>query len=118
MTVYAVKEQNFKAMVGSQVMDYSPAAKFGELKFITTFDMPLHVNSTARGVWREEVLGFVGDYDSTKDFIILTGQPISIFIIGMMLERAKKMPRFLKWQGQTGDYHIVESIFNYGEITK
>jgi hypothetical protein len=118
MTVYAVKEQNFKGMVGSQVMDYSPAEKFGELKFITTFDMPLHVNSPARQVWREEVLEFVRNYDPVKDFVILTGQPISIFIIGMMIAEAHKMPRFLKWQGQTGDYRIVESIFNFREISK
>jgi deoxyxylulose-5-phosphate synthase len=116
MTVYAVKEQNYKGAVGSHVMDYGPAAAFGELKFITSFDMPLHMNSPARAAWREEVEQFITRYESSKDFIILTGQPIAIFCIGMMLAKANKIPRFLKWQGQTGDYRVVASIFNYGEV--
>lgn len=98
--VWSCKEQS--------TMDYFTAEQYGELKFITTVDMPLFLNSTRREIWDKEVAHFVAAYDENTDFIITTGQPTAIFAIGVALGKASKVPRFLVWRREDNHYRILD----------
>jgi hypothetical protein len=91
-------------------MDYSPAAKFGELRFITRHDLPMHAGSTMAEVWSDDVAEFVEQYNPMTDFIIVTGQPAAIFAIGYCLGRVGKAPRFLQWKREENCYRVMQSL--------
>ena len=107
--VWVVKEQSVRSGIGSNAMDYSPAEYYGEVKFITRTDMPMHPNSSVRSVWEQDVADFVNDYDASKDFIITTGQPTAIFAVGHGLGRADKTPRYLVWRREENRYRVLDS---------
>lgn len=107
-TVWVVKEQMMRGDLGSIAMDYSPAMKFGDLEFITPCDLPLHPGSTIRAVWEQEVDRFVRQYNVSEDYVIATGQPMAIFMVGHWLGRVQKLPRFLVWRPQENDYRVVD----------
>lgn len=110
--VWIVKEQMMRGDLGSVAMDYSPAMKYGELEFITTIDLPLHARSMVHATWGKEVDRFVKEYDGDTDFIITTGQPLAIFMIGWMLGYfGKTAPtRFLVWRPQENQYRVVDTL--------
>jgi hypothetical protein len=109
MTVYVIKEQSFKSAAGTQVMDYSAAQQYGDVSFITQFDMPLHNGSPARQTWLENITSFVAKYIPESDHIICTGQPMTIFCIGAAMGAAGKSCRFLKWNSQSNTYSEIAS---------
>lgn len=106
-TVWVVKEQMSRGDTGPIVMDYSAAMEFGELKFITAYDMPLYGRSSAQDAWNEDVAEFVKKYDVYYDFIVTTGQPMAIFTVGWILGLSRKIPRFLVWRREEGRYRVV-----------
>lgn len=108
-TVWACKEQVTRSHMGPVAMDYSPAESYGELKFITRTDMPMHANSTIREVWNDDVAEFVRQYNPETDYIITTGQPTAIFAIGHALGLSNKTPRFLVWRREDNHYRILGS---------
>lgn len=112
--VWACKEQVTRSAIGPVPMDYSPAAEFGDLEFITRCDIPLHIHSTVRELWESDVEAFVERYDPARDFIIVTGQPAAIFAIGYALGRAGKPPRFLIWRREENRYRVLNSL-NFAE---
>lgn len=108
--VWACKEQVTRSAVGPIAMDYSPAEGYGELRFITRTDMPMHASATIREVWEEDVAVFVAQYDPATDYIITTGQPTAIFAIGWALGKAGKTPRFLVWRREDNHYRILDCL--------
>lgn len=107
--VWACKEQVTRNPVGVNAMDYSPAAAYGELRFITRTDLPMHASSTIRKVWEDDVAKFVEQYDPMTDYIIATGQPSAIFAMGHALGLVKKTPRFLVWRREDNHYRVLGS---------
>lgn len=105
--VWACKEQTVRNSTGAVPMDYAPAESYGELRFITRTDMPMHANSTVRDVWENDVAEFVREYNPDTDFIITTGQPTAIFAIGHALGKSGKAPRFLVWRREDNHYRIL-----------
>ena len=114
--VWVIKEQSRRRDVGSAVMDYTPAMEFGELRFITEFDLPLHPRSTIAAEWAKNVNKFMTDFDPSVDSIILTGHTLSIFLIGMIMSIAHPgaPPKVLIWKGDQGRYILFDSanVFN------
>lgn len=106
-TVWACKEQVTRNGVGVAAMDYSPAECYGQLKFITRTDLPLHAESTIRDVWADDVQAFVEQYNPETDYIITTGQPTAIFAMGFALGRVNKVPRFLVWRREDNHYRVL-----------
>lgn len=109
-TVWVLKEQMRSSESGSKVMDYTPAMQYGDLEFVTHFDMPLHTGSVSpkKSQWEVAVNDFCSKYDDTRDYIICTGQPSAIFVIGYHLATWLKAPRFLVWRREQSCYVLVE----------
>lgn len=107
-TVWVCKEQ----VSNGNAMDYSPATAYGELEFITQFDIPLHraIGSTIALRWDGDVEKFVRLYQEDRDFIICTGQPTAIFAIGWALGRMEKLPRFLVWRREENRYRVLDLV--------
>lgn len=107
-TVWACKEQVTRSPVGAVAMDYTPAEAYGELRFITRTDLPMHRDSTLLGVWQADVDSFVKQYNPDTDYIIATGQPSAIFAMGAALGAVGKMPRFLVWRREDNHYRLLD----------
>jgi hypothetical protein len=87
-------------------MDYTPAYEFGDVCFITEFDLPLHPRSTVTRAWIQDTDKFLNTVKS-EDFLILTGQPIAIFMIGCRLMSdvpPNRWPTLLVWRREQGKY--------------
>lgn len=106
-TVWVVKEQMMRGDLGSVAMDYSPAMKFGDIEFITHHDLPLHPHSSVRNSWALDVLEFVNKYDPHRDYLVATGQPMAILMVGYYLGMAGKAPQFLVWRPAENLYRVV-----------
>lgn len=115
--VWVIKEQVKRGVTGPAPMDYTPAFKYGEVRFITDFDMPLHAGGSLARAWNEAAIEFAQMYDQDKDFIIPTGQPTAMVMIGWILAVAGAIPRFLVWRREDNNYvpftptEITESQF-------
>lgn len=105
--VWIVKEQVARAGSGSVTMDFSPALEFGDLEFITVYDIPLYGKGVVMDQWNRDVRDFVQKYDPMHDFIVTTGQPLAIFMIGYELAKSGKRPRFLVWRREENRYRVV-----------
>ncbi len=106
-TVWVVKEQLVRNAVGSTPMDYTPAMAYGEIEFVTQFDLPQHPKSSVLEAWARDVQKFCRDYDPRTDYIVTTGQPTSLFAVGWALGRLGKAPRFLVWRREENRYQAV-----------
>lgn len=107
-TVWVVKEQVKTGQHGSAPMDYTAAYQFGDVKFITDFDLPLHSNSSLGNRWFETVEGFLGKFERSRDFIILTGSPLAIFVTGLIMGKAQLRPiQILVWRREQGRYVLT-----------
>lgn len=104
--VWVVKEQ----VSHNNAMDYSPAMVYGDIKFITRSDIPLHPHSSVQSVWARDVFNFVEEYDESRDFIITTGQPTAIFAVGHALGLARKSPRYLVWRREDNRYRVLDIV--------
>jgi hypothetical protein len=102
--VFIVKEQVRRDATGPVPMDYTPAFKYGDVEFITSFDLPLHQNGTLTGVWMKDVRKFLQRFDPENDWIVLTGSPLAIFIVGLLMGRSEKIPRILVWKREIDQY--------------
>jgi len=108
-TVWVVKEQIKTGSQGSSPMDYTPAYEYGDVKFITDFDMPLHPASSLHAEWHSRVRGFIKDYNPEVDFLILTGSPLAIFLVGHALSQIRsQFPiKILVWRREQGRYVLT-----------
>jgi len=113
--VWIVKEQVKRDQIGGlAAMDYSPAMKWGELRFITSFDPPVMTSrSSLLEGWKKAVDHFIDEFDASTDFIIASGQPTAMMMIGYLLGEAnmdsdglfiQNAPRFLLWRREEGQY--------------
>jgi hypothetical protein len=105
--VWIVKEQMIRGETQPIPMDFSPAMQFGEIEFITAFDMPMYPRGSVQDAWNEDVASFVRRYDEKNDYIITTGQPMAIFCVGWVLGMERKAPRFLIWRREENKYRVV-----------
>lgn len=109
--IFIIKEQMVRNEVGSVPMDYSRAQDYGDLEFITLHDLPMYSGrSSTQEAWNEDVIRFVKMYDPARDFIITTGQPAAIFMVGWILGAMDpvKIPRFLVWRREEGRYRPLQ----------
>lgn len=106
--VWVIKEQAVRTQMGTAPMDYTPAIKFGDLEFVTEFDLPVHGKGTMMEAWAKAARTFCDQYDDARDFIVTTGQPLAIFMLGYLLGQHHKRPRILVWRPQEGKYTPFE----------
>lgn len=107
--VWVCREQGIRSNAGvGGVMDYTPAEAYGDLKFVTRTDIPLHPESMVRRSWMDDVNAFVEQYDPARDYVIATGRTDAICVIGYALGKAGKKPRFLVWRREDNHYRILD----------
>jgi hypothetical protein len=105
--VWIVKEQLARNESGSSPMDYSPAMEFGDIEFITMHDVPLYGKGAVMDQWLSDASNFAIKYNPMTDFIVPTGQPMAIFLMGVVLGQHCKPPRFLVWRREENRYRVV-----------
>lgn len=105
--VWAIKEQVKTTSAGAVPMDYSAAYEYGDLEFITDMDPPLHPG-TVRLEWERQVLRFLKVFDPDRDYVILTGSPLAIFLVGQLLGGIEHLrrPRVLVWRREQSRYVV------------
>lgn len=109
-TVWVIKEQVKSTPSGPTPVDYTPACAYGDLQFITEFDLPVHHGSTVADQWYLAVLDFVHKYNHETDYIVLTGSPLAIFLVGHVLAIVKKSPRVLVWRREQNQYLVYDPL--------
>ncbi len=102
--VYVVEQQPF---------NYEPAAKYGTLYFLASARLApktptgynAHNESLIHRLKRE-----LNDYAPGRDYIIPTGQPSKLLLVGMLLAQLGPRHRLLGWDARLQDYleYIVE----------
>lgn len=103
-TVWVLKEQ-IRGGDSRQVFDYTPAYKFGDLKFITDFDLPIHAGSSLAKEWHKNVDWAIGEM-GPDDCLILTGQPLAIHTLGAKMRTAGVTLPILVWRREQGEYVV------------
>lgn len=105
-TVWVLKEQVVRGTTGSKPMDYTAAYEFGDIKFITEFDPPIHPSSTLMEEWERQFRRFASEFNPDVDSVILTGSPLAIAKAGKFFgELRSAFPiRVLVWRREQGRY--------------
>jgi hypothetical protein len=103
-TVWVLKEQAIRGANGTVPMDYTPAYTYGDVKFITEFDLPIHPKSTVANEWTAAINKFLKEYDPERDYLILTGSPLAIFAFGVAISTTDVTHKILVWRREQGRY--------------
>lgn len=82
--------------------DYSPAEEFGKVNFITRTELVAYADNAKNAQVYKDIRDFNSKYVAGLDFIIPTGNPIGISLLGMSL--SKCVHSFLKWDSHRGVY--------------
>ena len=101
-TVYVVQE--------NPRINYTPAEKFGIVKFLTADEYSPSQHSIRNKRILEDVIRGLSNFDPDRDYIILSGNPIIMsFAFSLVLQR-KGYVKALWYQSMDRDY--VEVSFN------
>lgn len=107
-TCWILKEQLRRDSTGSVPLDYTAAYKYGDIEFITELDFPIYGRGSAAAQWGGAVEKFLNKYDPIRDWLVLTGSPLSIFLLGLRLGNAEITPRILVWRRDSNEYVPLE----------
>lgn len=110
-TVWVLKEQVRSSSNGPSPLDYTPAYKFGDIRFMTDFDLPVYQGSSFAKAWHLAVDSALGDFDEERDYLVLTGAPLAIYTLGKKMADARLNPRLLVWRREQNAYTVHEAPF-------
>ena len=113
-TVWVLKEQVKSTTNGPVPMDYTAAYAYGNIRFITEMDLPLHPNSTVAKEWSKQVEKFMKEVNA-NDYVILTGQPLAMFLFGALCAVAEFIPNLLVWRREQSRYVVYDPTQIVGE---
>ena len=65
----------------NETFDYSCAEKFGTIKYITCEEYSPNPNSKANTDLEKDIIENIKEFDPKKDFLLLSGSPITIGLI-------------------------------------
>lgn len=84
--------------------DYTPAEKYGTVRFITDCDIgPIH-NSKWNSLCKRDIADFASRYIPGKDYVVLTGNPVVCAHVVRSLPRGTN--KFLKWDSRSSMYYL------------
>jgi hypothetical protein len=87
-------------------LDYSDARRFGILTSVIQRDVfPDDLPSRIDKI-KAVLESRMGDFDPDADYLLLTGDPVAIFLAGALLREAKQV-RVLKFDREVGRYYDV-----------
>lgn len=100
-------------IIEQQPFDYTPATTFGELVFIESEPLAPHApnapdrwNKTVIHGIRRELANYVPNYD----YVVPTGAPSRMLVVGMVLAEKGKTHKMLGWDRRQRRY--LEYIIN------
>jgi len=98
-------------VVDQQPFDYSPAAAFGTLYFMRSVRLaPSAPND--RNEWNtnaiKQLRGELRDYIPGRDYVIPTGAPTKMLLVGMLLAQLGPTHKLLGWDARAQKYHCYE----------
>ncbi|QOI69773.1 hypothetical protein IBZ20DMU1_29 [Acinetobacter phage DMU1] len=105
-TVYVVQE--------NPRMNYLPAEKFGEVKFLTASEFSASQHSLRNKQILEQVMENLSNFDPDKDYLVLSGNPIIMGFVFSLLIQKKGYLRVLWYHSIDREY--VEVNFNPSQI--
>lgn len=88
-------------------IDYAPAHRFGDLKFITLMDFSSEEESIGNKVLVDEIRSRTKDFDAERDFIVITGSPLVAAAVFMVLRERFFSIRVLRWSNISRTYSVV-----------
>lgn len=84
--------------------NYAPAYMFGTPEFITNLEYSSIGNSVDNNVILNEIKTIAEKYDSKKDYVLLSGDPVIISLTVHAVLSVSKSIRILKWDSQDKVY--------------
>lgn len=105
-TVWVVQESVIPGSNGIP-MDYSPAEEFGDVQFISRTDTSRQQNSSINDGVLESMRHMARLYRAGMDYIVLTGSPLAIFMVGVAMAEVGKPAQILLWDRRTSNYRPV-----------
>lgn len=98
-------------IVTQQPFDYTPATQYGTLYFLEPLKLaPASPNDD--GGWNKRLMvklrNQLQDYRPGEDFIVPTGQPTMLTLVGMVLAQMGNFHKFLGWDSRAQRYHVYE----------
>jgi hypothetical protein len=95
-------------------MNYLPAEKFGEVKFLTASEFSPSQHSLRNKQILEQVMENLTDFDQDQDYLVLSGNPIIMGFVFSLLIQKKGYLRVLWYHSIDREY--VEVNFNPSQI--
>jgi hypothetical protein len=99
--VYVVQEQPF---------NYTDAERFGELVFVTNREISGYGNFDKNVRTISEIKAVMTNYIPTTDFLVLTGNPITIGVVFHEAAIRGSRHKILHWDNQARKYRVVEIV--------
>lgn len=100
-------------IVSQQPFDYGPAADFGVLYFMKPLKLAPTVagdggryNQSKISTARKELQ----DYRPGVDYIVPTGSPAGLLVVGMVLGHMGQSHKMLQWDAQNQKYNMSEVL--------
>jgi len=99
-----MSSENIVYITQNNRKNYSSAHSFGEPTFITSNEYDSIGNSNVNDEIMSEIRDMVANYDNSRDYILLSGDPIVIaLVVHAALSRHESI-RVLKWDAQERIY--------------
>lgn len=103
---FVIKE-NVVPGSGGRYMDFSPAERFGDVVFITSHDPSPNSGSTINKSILDQMNDVAEQYVPGQDYIIATGAPLAIFMMGAIMGQRHDTMAILVWDRFTQNYRPV-----------
>ena len=102
--VWVLQENNY---------DFTPAEKFGDVKFITSANLRHIAHSSQNQQIESDMERFLVEYDNEIDYLVMTGDPVMIYKLAYTLGKldqvvgeapSSRTHRLLKWDNRRAEY--------------
>ena len=80
--------------------DYTPAEKYGELRFITCKDYTNNENSLFNSGLSEEIMLELREFNPDVDYLLPSGSPVVMMAVAAILGRDCRNLKILKWNNR------------------
>ncbi|TXG97768.1 MAG: hypothetical protein E6R08_06515 [Nevskiaceae bacterium] len=88
-------------------IDYSPARAWGQIKFCTIMDFSPEEESQLNEVLVQDLRRVLADYDPQVDWVVMSGSPLVIAAIFMIIRERTASARVLRWSNRDHVYQEV-----------
>lgn len=86
-------------------LNYVPAEKWGEIKFLTKDDFNSVAGSLRNADLINELRAGVAKFDPENDFVVISGSPPVAAAVFMLLAKRTSKVKLLRWSNRDGVYY-------------